>query len=189
MKIRPIHVGDELELVPLIADFRVSLAQLRGKTCEADLDAAGAELAEYFVKDFPLYAAENDAGTLVGYLVCRVDGDVVWAESLYVTPQYRRQGVGAALYAQAERLAQKLGGDTLYNWVDPNNDTIIGFLRKRGYSVLNLIELRRPYPGEEMGQKISVGTNKFDSQQVGRQQVGSQQVGRQQDGRPSIRET
>lgn len=162
MKTRPIQASDEQRLVQLVAEFRMSLAQLRGQGHRTDLEAASEELAEYWQKGFPIYAAESETGILVGYLVCRVDGDIVWAESLYVAAECRRQGIGSALYAEAERLAQELGGDTLYNWVDPNNTEIIRFLRKRGYTVLNLIELRRAYPGEEMAQKIGVGTNEFD---------------------------
>lgn len=162
MKIRPIQASDEQGLVQLIAEFRMSLAQLRGQGHRMNLAAASEELTEYWRKGFPIYAAESEAGTLVGYLVCRVDRDIVWAESLYVAPEYRRQGVGSSLYAEAERLAQELGGDTLYNWVDPNNNKIIRFLQKRGYTVLNLIELRRAHPREEMTQKIGVGTNEFD---------------------------
>ena len=125
MKIRPVQIGDEQELVRLIAEFRVSLAELRGKARPLDLAAAGQELAEYTAINFPIYVAEDSAGALVGYLVCRVDGDVVWAESLYTVPGCRRQGLGSALYAEAERLAQELGGDFPYNWVDPENDKII----------------------------------------------------------------
>jgi len=95
-------------------------------------------------------------------LVCRVDKDVVWAESLFVSSEYRRQGIGTSLYAEAEHLAQELGNETLYNWVDPNNTGIIRFLQKRGYSVLNLIELRRIRSGEKMTKKICVGATEFD---------------------------
>ena len=163
LNIRLAQASDEPGLLQLIAGFRLSLAQVRGKERPLDLAAAGEELAEYQVRNFPIYVAENDAASLAGYLVCRVDGDVVWAESLYVAPQYRWQGVGSALYAQAERLALELGRDTPYNWVDPHNDKIIHFLQKRGYNVLNLIELRRPRPGEETMQKIRVGAYEFDT--------------------------
>lgn len=162
LKIRPYHSGDEQSLYQLIAEFRLSLAQLRDQSRTLDLAAAGEEFSEYLEKSFPIYVAETAPGALVGYLVCRVDGDVVWAESLYVAPEYRRQGVGSSLYGAAEQLTQQLGGDTLYNWVDPNNHTIIRFLRQRGYTVLNLIELRRASPGEKTPHKINVGTNEFD---------------------------
>jgi ribosomal protein S18 acetylase RimI-like enzyme len=169
LNIRLAQANDEPGLIQLIAEFRLSLAQLRGQDHPLDLAAARQELAEYMGKDFPIYVAESASATfrgaasLVGYLVCRLEGDVVWAESLYVAPAYRRQGVGSALYAEAERLAQELGGDTPYNWVDPHNDKIIHFLQQRGYNVLNLIELRRARPGEELAQKIGVGSYEFDT--------------------------
>ncbi len=162
MHIRPIHSQDTASLTQLIAEFRLSLAELRGKARELDLDAAQQELAEYQQKGFAIYVAEGEQGELLGYMVCRVDGEVVWAESLYVRPADRRQGVGSALYAQAELLAQELGGGTPYNWVDPDNDKIIRFLQKRGYNVLNLIELRRPDPGEAPSKKVRVGDHQFE---------------------------
>jgi ribosomal protein S18 acetylase RimI-like enzyme len=139
----------------------MELAALHAENREPDLAAAAMEAAEYQQRGFPIYVAE-EAEALVGYLVCRVDGDVVWAESLYVVPDCRRRGLGSELYMQAEILAQKLGGEAPYNWVHPNNDRIIRFLQKRGYNVLNLIELRRPYAGEKPGETLQVGKHRFE---------------------------
>ncbi len=160
--IRLAQANDRKDLIGFIAEFRQSLAELRGKAWELDIESADRELTTYQGKEFPIYVAENQAGRAVGYLVCRVDAGVVWAESLYVSPTYRRQGVGSLLYAEGERLADELGSETLYNWADPNNDGIISFLQKRGYNVLNLIELRRKRPGEDINGKIRVGSNEFD---------------------------
>lgn len=162
MKIRLFQPSDERQLVELIAEFRVALEGLRGKAVPANLDRAKKELAYYRTRRYPIFVAESSNSEIVGYLVCRVDEDVVWAESLFVSPEYRRKGIGSALYAEAERLAQRLGGDTVYNWVHPNNDKIIRFLKKRGYNVLNLVELRRPWSGEETSEKIRVGKHEFD---------------------------
>jgi ribosomal protein S18 acetylase RimI-like enzyme len=74
----------------------------------------------------------------------------------------RRQGVASELYDEAEKLVKQVGGDTVHNWVDPNNDRIISFLRNRNYTVLNLIELRRIRPGERPFRRIKVGQNSFD---------------------------
>ncbi|MCD6541474.1 GNAT family N-acetyltransferase [Candidatus Bipolaricaulota bacterium] len=158
--VRPFGSGDEEALAGMIASFRAELARFRGKDVEPDLASAREELAEFREKGYPIYVAELE-GRLVGYLVLRVEGDVVWAEQLYVEPGFRRRGVGSALYAKAEELCEKLGGDTVYNWVHPNNHVIIAFLKKRGYTVLNLIELRRPWPGEEPSRKIRVDTHEF----------------------------
>jgi ribosomal protein S18 acetylase RimI-like enzyme len=140
----------------------VSLAHLPGHSRKPDHDAAGRELVEYKDRGYPIFVAESDESALVGYLACRVDGDVVPAESLYVSPVYRRHGIGSALYAQAEGLAQEVGGDTVYNWVDPDNDGVIRFLKKRGYNVFNLIELRRQRPGEKPTGTMRVGEREFD---------------------------
>jgi ribosomal protein S18 acetylase RimI-like enzyme len=154
---------DQSQLAHLIAGFRQALARLRGMQPKLDLDSASRELSGYQTRGFPIYVAQMDPVGLVAYLVCRVDQDVVWAESLYVDPAYRRQGIASALYTSAEKLAQELGSETLYNWVDPHNDPIIAFLRKRGYHVLNLIELRRARPGEQLQGKLQIGPNQFDT--------------------------
>jgi len=39
---------------------------------------------------------------------------------------------------------------------------MIGFLKKRGYTVLNLIELRRPRREEPLRERVMVGEHAFD---------------------------
>ncbi len=161
MEIRPANENDIDAVSELIAYFRVALAELRGKPTGPDMDSARKEFLEYIEKEYPIYVAVEDS-KIVGYLVCRVEDDVVWAESLYVLPEYRRRGIGSTLYEKAEELVESLGGDTVYNWVHPNNDTIISFLKKRGYTVLNLIELRKRWKGEETFTRMKVGDHEFD---------------------------
>jgi len=161
MPIRLYQPADHAALVALIAAFRVDLAILRGAQREPDPTAAAAELQEYLDKAMPMFVAERPSGEIIGYLVCRVDGETVWAESLFVTPAYRRQGVAGQLYAQAEQLAAERGSDTVYNWVHPNNDSIIAFLRKRGYDVLNLLEIRKPLLDERLTTTLTVGRQRY----------------------------
>lgn len=73
-----------------------------------------------------------------------------------------RCGVASALHAQAEKLAASYGEDAVYNYVHPNNHRMITFLKSRGYTVLNLIEIRKAYKGEHLTRKISVGDHVFD---------------------------
>ena len=160
MVVRRASAADAAELGGLIAAFRVALAGLRGKDVSPDLAAAAKEMEGYRRRQFPIFVAEADSG-LAGYLVCRVDDKTLWAESLFVLPEHRWKGVGSALYAEAERRAAELGSETVYNWVDPDNDAVIAFLAKRGYDVLNLIELRRARRGEEPGGQVQVGRYVF----------------------------
>lgn len=153
------HVNEAL--AQMVALFRVELRSYKGITSKPNLDAGREELEEYLAAGFPVYAALQD-GDYAGYAVCRVDGGVVWVESLFVREEFRRRGVATALHQKAEELAASYGEDTVYNYVHPNNHRMIEFLRKRGYTVLNLIEIRKPYKGETPTQTIPVGEHEFD---------------------------
>ncbi len=118
------------------------------------MDMAKEELQDYIDNKYPIFIVKDKENKVVGYLVCKVEEDIVWAESLYVLPEYRRRGgIASLLFNEAEKLAEKLGSDTVYNWVHPNNDRIIKFLEKRGYDVLNLIEIRKSWKDEINNQK------------------------------------
>ena len=148
-------------LTRLVALFRVELRSYKGITSKPNIEAAREEMEEYLAAGFPVFAAIID-GEYAGYVVCRVDSEVVWVESLFVKEEHRRHGVASALHSKAEEIAASYGEDTVYNYVHPNNHRMIGFLRKRGYTVLNLIEIRKPYKGEKLTQTITVGEHEFD---------------------------
>lgn len=153
------HVNDTI--AELVALFRVDLRSYKGIVSELDLEAGRAEMEGYISSGFPSFVA-SIKGANVGYLVCRVDSGVVWVESLFVKEAYRRHGIASALHRKAEDIASSFGGDTVYNYVHPNNHGMINFLRQRGYTVLNLIEIRKPYKDEHFTQSISVGDHDFD---------------------------
>jgi ribosomal protein S18 acetylase RimI-like enzyme len=160
MHIRPAKTEDQPTLVGLMAAFRAALSALRGEAREPDEAAAERELREHERDGSPVFVAAHGE-RLVGYLLCRVDGRTVWAEQLYVRPEHRRRGVASALYGEAERLAEQRGGRTVFNWIHPNNDAIVAFLKARGYDVLNLVEVRRPAAGENPAGTIRVGDHAF----------------------------
>jgi ribosomal protein S18 acetylase RimI-like enzyme len=162
MMIRAADPLDQEELVQLIAEFRVTMCRFRGSAPPIDLPEAERELLGYGSEEYRLFVAESDEETLVAFMICRTIGDRVSVEALYVMPEFRRQGVGNLLYDQAEELARELGGEPLTNWVHPNNDRFIAFLRRRGYLVLSQIELRKPRAGEGPLEQIKVGKNIFE---------------------------
>ena len=149
------------EIAPLIAQFRVVLKALKGIQACPNEEEGASELKEYLDAGFPVFTARK-AGVFCGCMVCRVDEPCVWVESIFVLPEFRRQGVASAVFRRAEELAAAYGEDTVYNYVHPNNHGIIGFLKSRGYTVLNLIEIRKPYAGEKLTGKIQVDQNQFD---------------------------
>lgn len=149
------------QVAPLVAAFRVTLKGYKGITSQPDNSAGREELAEYLSAGFPIFAAMVD-GACAGYVVCRVDEPCVWVESIYTDPAFRRQQIGTALLREAEKVAASFGEETVFNYVHPNNHGMIAFLRRHGYTVLNLIEIRKPYQDEKLSQVIRVGEHQFD---------------------------
>ena len=148
-------------LAEMVALFRVELRAFKGIVSKPNAQAGREEMEEYLAAGFPVFVAVID-GQYAGYVVCRVDSEVVWVESIFVKEEYRRHGVATALHSKAEEIAASYGDDTVYNYVHPNNHRMIEFLRKRGYTVLNLIEIRKPYKAETLTQTIAVGEHEFD---------------------------
>jgi GNAT superfamily N-acetyltransferase len=91
--VRSARDGDDEQLTALIAAFRVELAAFKQQRTDPDQYAALMELADYRANRFRLAVAESDEGHVIGFIACRIEDDVVWAESLYVVPEYRRVGV------------------------------------------------------------------------------------------------
>ena len=162
MKIRYFALKDEKQLIKLIGEFRVAISKLKQSNRSIDLEAAKEELEFYQKKKYPIFVAEGSKNNLIGYHVCKIQEDVIWSEGLYVIPEERRKGVASALYEKAEIIASELGCNSVYNWVHPNNYRSIQFLKKRGYNVLNLIEVCKKRPGENLTQIIKVGSFEFE---------------------------
>ena len=148
-------------VVPLVAAFRVTLHSYKGIPAEPDTDAAREEIHEFLSKGYPVFAAEHD-GETVGYIACRIEEPCLWVEHIFVIEAYRRRGVASMLFRKAEEIAESMGDDTVYNFVHPNNEGMIFFLRSKGYTVLNMIEIRKPYTGERLTTTVRVDENVFD---------------------------
>ena len=161
MKLIEIQRIDAHRLAPLVAEFRVTLNRYRGIVSAPKIEAAREEIVEFLDAGMPVFAVE-DGDKLAGYMVCRIDEPCLWVEHLYVRDEYRRRGVATLLFEKAEELAHAMGEDTVFNFVHPNNRGMIDFLRTKGYTVLNMIEIRKPYPGERITTTIPVGDAVFD---------------------------
>ena len=161
MNLVRIGIHDADRIAPLAAGFRTALKSYKGIVSEPDPEAAKEEITEYISKGYPVYAAEED-GTLAGYMVCRIDEPCLWVEHIFVREEYRRRGAATMLFSKAEEIAESMGENTVYNYVHPNNEGMIRFLRSKGYTVLNMLEIRKPYRGEKTATTIHVDQETFD---------------------------
>lgn len=148
-------------LAPLVADFRVILRSYKGVVSKPDVKAGREEVIDFLKCRYPIFVAK-DAGKCVGYIVCRIEESLLWVEQLYVCGDYRRKGIASLLFKEAEEIAHSMGEDTVFNYVHPNNNGVIRFLRSKGYTVLNLIEIHKPYQGEKLTTTIQVDNHSFD---------------------------
>ena len=151
---------DRDDIAVLISGFRVELRRLKSIESKPDIESALEEFDEYVRRGYPIYFDKQDSN-YSGYIVCRVEDSVVWVESIYVDPKFRRSGIASSLFEKAEELSYSLDGDMVYNYVHPNNTKIINFLAKRGYDVLNLIEIRKPHDNEKLNSIVRVMDSEF----------------------------
>lgn len=149
------------DVAPLVADFRVELNSYKGIKSQPDIQEGKEDLLYFLKSQYPVFIVEED-GKVVGYLVCRIEDEVLWVEHLFVSRDYRRKGIASLLFQKAEEIAQSMGQETVFNYVHPNNDKMIEFLRSKGYTVLNLIEIRKPYKEEKISTTIKVDKHTFD---------------------------
>ena len=161
MELIRIGTRDADRIAPLAAAFRTQLKSYKGINSQPNTEAGKEEILEFLESGFPVYAVE-DNGVLAGYIVCRIDEPCLWVEHIFVREEYRRKGVATMLFSKAEEIAASMGEDTVYNFVHPNNENMIRFLRSKGYTVLNMIEIRKPYEGEKLTTTIHVGKEAFD---------------------------
>lgn len=145
----------------LLSLFRVQLRKFKGIESNPDLDSAKDELNSFANdENYPIYLCVEKE-QIIGYMILKIDG-VIWVEQLFVREDYRRKGVASLLFSKAEERSKEIGEDTLFNYVHPNNEPIIKFLKSKGYTVLNLIEVRKPFKNEETKTIIKIGNNEFD---------------------------
>ena len=161
MELIKVGIRDADRIAPLAAAFRVQLKSYKGIKSQPNTEAGKEEILEYLESGFPVYAVE-DGGDFVGYIVCRIDEPCLWVEQIFVLEDYRRNGVATMLFNKAEEIAASMGEDTVYNFVHPNNENMIQFLRSKGYTVLNMLEIRKPYEGEKLTTTIHVEKETFD---------------------------
>ena len=161
MELIRICTEDVDRIAPLVAAFRIQLNSYKGIRSQLNVEAGKEEILDFLNSDFPVFAVE-DNNALAGYIVCRIDEPCLWVEHIFVKEECRRRGIATMLFHKAEEIAASMGEDTVYNFVHPNNDNMIQFLRAKGYTVLNMIEIRKPYEGEKLTTTIHVEKEAFD---------------------------
>ena len=80
-------------------------------------------------------------GVVVGTVMAGYDGHRGWVNYLGVDPDHRRQGIGRALMAEAERLLRLEGCPKINLQVRTGNTDAIEFYRRIGFTVDDVLNM------------------------------------------------
>lgn len=139
VEIRAARPGDEAAIVELVA------ALARYERLSHAVEATSAQISEALFGDTPRVfceIAEHD-GDIAGFAMWFYSFSTfrgrhgLFLEDLFVKPQYRRMGIGKALFAHLARRCVKEGLRRLEWMVLDWNEPAIAFYRSRGAKLMN----------------------------------------------------
>lgn len=88
-----------------------------------------------------LFLVAEANGTIVGTVMAGYEGHRGWINYLAVAPESRRQGLGRALLAEAERLLLAAGCPKINLQVRTGNAEALAFYARCGYAVDDVVSL------------------------------------------------
>jgi len=147
-----------LEFLQLVFEMKIIMSRLNGSDKIVMMSEAMREAEGYFTENRKIFVYKMN-NKMVGFSVLKIEDTVVWLDWLYVDPDYQGGEISSKLFDHAEEFSRKLGNDQLYVWVHPDNHRMIGFLKKKGYEVLNLIEIKKVKANIQ--EKIEILGNEF----------------------------
>jgi len=85
-------------------------------------------------------------GHILGFVTVEPDGPVrgaAYLRYLLVSPEFRRQGVGASLLKRARNMALEIPRRSLILRVDPSNAHAVAFVRKAGFTTVGALNSKK----------------------------------------------
>ncbi|MFX0169747.1 MAG: GNAT family N-acetyltransferase [Candidatus Hodarchaeota archaeon] len=143
VKIREYHVKDFPALCHLVAEFFSYHRELNGRG-PLPPDEAATLIPRDMLKETSkiLVAEPTENGDIIGFCRVELHEGAYFLRELGVTSSWRIRGVGTALLRSAEEHIKTAGQSNLYLSVVPRNVDALRFFVRRGYDIINTIELR-----------------------------------------------
>jgi len=146
------------DFVKMVIEMRMVLESLNKTDIKISYEDAALESKGYFTENRQVFGIyKNDE--IIGYSVLKIEDCICWLDWLYVKPEFRGSSIASDLFDHAETFAKELENDQLYIWVHPDNQPMLRFLQKKGYDVLNLIEVKKEK--SKPNHKIEIFGNEF----------------------------
>jgi len=153
VQIRP---ATEADVEPLVDGLwtpfmRELLADGPDELAEGFREDALAHRREQLEREDRIDRVAEAGGTLLGYVSAEIQepppvvdrGDTLHINEVYVRPEHRREGVGAALLAEAEEWGDRQGCTHVTLSVNRPNDSAQALYQERGFEVVRH-RMRKP---------------------------------------------
>lgn len=137
--------SNSLEFLQMVFEMLIIMNKLNQSEKIVMMSEAVREANGYFTENRRVFVYKIK-NKMVGYSVLKIEDQVCWLDWLYVDPDYQGKNIASKLFDHVEEISLKLGNDQLYIWVHPDNHRMLKFLKKKGYNVLNLIEVKKKKP-------------------------------------------
>jgi ribosomal protein S18 acetylase RimI-like enzyme len=154
ISIREYVVEDFVSLTQLVAEFFTFHRRLNGRGPLPPEEAATIIPQDMLQESSHiLVAEETQEKKVVGFCRVELHEGAFFLRELGVTENWRIRGVGTALLRAAEDYIKSAGESNLYLSVVPRNIDAVRFFVRRGYDIINTMELRSEVPEEKIQRK------------------------------------
>ena len=152
--VREYRITDFPDLCRLVAEFFTVHQRLAGHGPMPVDEAALVIQDDMQGPDSHILVAETtDTNEIVGFSRYERHQGAFFGREMCVTETKRLRGVGTALLRAVEKRIREAGETNLFISVVARNAQALQFFAKRGYSILNTVELRTPFPDERVARK------------------------------------
>jgi ribosomal protein S18 acetylase RimI-like enzyme len=152
--IRDYRTADFADLCRLVAEFYTVHHRLAGHGPMPADEAALIIQDDMLGPDSHILVAESsDTGEIVGFCRYERHQGAFFGRELCVLETKRDRGAATALLRAVEKRIHEAGETNLFISVVARNAQALQFFAKRGYNILNIIEMRTPFPDERIVRK------------------------------------
>ncbi|MFW9831462.1 MAG: GNAT family N-acetyltransferase [Candidatus Thorarchaeota archaeon] len=151
IRIREYDITDFSVLSHLVAEFFTFHRQLENRGPLPPEEAATIIPRDMLNETSHILVAEPlEGGDIIGF--CRIEkfDEAFFLREIMVTEKSRIQGVGTALLKAAEEYLKAAGDTNLHISIIPRNIDALRFFVRRGYDIVNTLELRTSIPKDQV---------------------------------------
>lgn len=154
VKIRSYETTDFAALSHLVAEF-FTVQRGFNESGPYTPEEAATMIPTDMIRDesYILVAEPEEGGDIIGFCRYELHEGAYFLRELHVTENWRLRGVGTELLHEAEVEVRKIGQNNLYLSVVPRNTIALRFFIKRGYDIINTVELRSGLPDDKVQRK------------------------------------